>query len=567
MALDGLVVRAIVNELQELVGTRILKIYQPHDTDLILIIRGYGKNFNLLISANPTYPRIHLTNRNYTNPMEPPMFCMLLRKHLEGGIIEGITQIDNERIIHMDVKVRDELGDTQTRRLIIEIMGKHSNIILINPEKNLILDGINHVTAAISSYRQVLPGKEYLSPPQQDKVNPLLASEEQFFSLIKLNEGRIDKQIVDRFTGLSPVIAKEILHNSKLPTKENLWNAFSNLMVMMKENEYWPAIVSGEKTDFSIVPLTHLQGEITQFSSINSCLEEFYDRKADRDTIRQKTYDLGRFLINEKHKNEKKLENLLQDIDEAKKADDFKLYGELLTANLYQIKRGDKEALVPNYYTEEQTRIAIPLDPTRSPAENAQYYYKKYNKLKNSLNYIEEQQQLAINEILYLDSILTQLESANVEDINDIREELVEQGYLKERKRNQRKKNKNPIIEQYTSTEGITIYVGKNNKQNEYLTNKLASSSDTWLHTKDIPGSHVVIKAREFTEATLSEAAMLAAYYSKAKYSSQVPVDYTLIKYVKKPNGSKPGFVIYENQKTIFVTPDEKLVDQLKVKK
>ncbi|OEF99094.1 hypothetical protein BHF71_02615 [Vulcanibacillus modesticaldus] len=569
MAFDGFVIRALVHELSEkLLHTKIHKIYQPHQTDLLFILRGYGTNHSLLISANPTYPRMHLTKRNFVNPTEPPMFCMLLRKHLEGGIIEKIYQIDNERIIYIDVKVRDELGDFHQKRLIVEIMGRHSNIILINPDNNLILDGINHVTAAVSSYRQVLPGKEYIAPPKQNKLNPLTLEQEQFFSLIKLNEGKIDKQFVNNFTGMSPTIAKEILYRAGLPTKENLWNAFYDWMEKTNNHNYNPAIVvSKEKTDFSIFPLNHLSGETTSFESINECIEEFYDKKAERNAIRQKTLDLMRFLVTEKQKSEKKIEYLYQDLKEADQAEKFKLYGELITAHLYQIKRGDKEAHVVNYYDENQKMITIPLNPFKTPSENAQHFFKKYNKLKNSREYIETQLTKTKEEIAYLETIITQLENASIQDIEDIREELVEQGYLKERKRKKHKKRNVPEIEKFISSEGYTIYVGKNNRQNEYLTHKLASALDTWLHTKDIPGSHVVIKSKEFGEATLNEAAIIAAYYSKAKNSSNVPVDYTLIKYVKKPSGAKPGFVIYEKQKTLFVTPDETLIDNLRTTK
>lgn len=567
MAFDGFVTRAIVDELQELVNSKIYKIYQPHQTDLVFILRGYGKNINLLISANPTYPRINITNKSYTNPLEPPMFCMLLRKHLEGGIIEAVTQVDHERIIYIDIKVKDELGDVHTKRLIVEIMGRHSNIILINPDKNMILDGINHVTPAISSYRIVLPGREYIAPPKQEKHNPLVIDRDKFLSLIQFNEGKLDKQLVDKFIGTSPTVAKEILYQAGLPTRENLWISFNNWMEKVRNKAYQPTIVIGEeKAEFSILPLTHLSGIATHYDSINACLEDFYDKKADRDVSRQKALDLSKLLINEKQKNEKKIEHLLKDLDSAKSAELYQFYGELLTANIYKVKKGDTEVIVVDYYDAAESLLSIKLDPLKTPSENIQHYYKKYSKLKASRKYIDEQLEKTKEELEYLDAILTQLESASVTDIEEIREELVEQGYLRERKRNIRKKNKTPQIEQYISSEGIIIFVGKNNIQNEYLTNKLASHTDTWLHTKDIPGSHVVIRSREFGETTLAEAAMIAAYFSKAKQSSQVPVDYTLIKHVKKPNGSKPGFVIYDNQKTIYVTPDEKKVDELRKK-
>jgi len=565
MPFDGFVTRAIVHELANtLIHTKIHKIYQPHQSDLVFYLRGRGETYHLVISANPTYPRIHLTDKTFINPVEPPMFCMLLRKHLEGGIIEAIQQKDLERIIHIDIQTRNEFGDTETKRLVVEIMGRHSNIILVQPEKNQILDGIHHVTSAISSYRQVLPGKTYKAPPEQNKKNPLSLNQEQFYLTIRFNEGKLDKQLVNSFTGMSPAIAKEILYQAKLPTRENLWYAFDHWMKKTKLHQYQPAIVTGQqKADFSIYPFTYLEGDVLSFATMNQCLEAFYEQKAERDTVRQKAHDLSRILQTEKNKNEKKIEHLLQDQKEAEKAEIFQLYGELITAHLHLIKRGDKEITVTNYYDEHQGEITIPLDPLKTPSENAQAFFRKYTKLKNSLDYIVRELKKTKEEIVYLDTILTQLENAGIQDIEDIREELTEQGYLKEKKKNGKKKTKRPQVELFVSSEGYPIYVGKNNRQNEYLTHRLASSQDTWMHTKEIPGSHVVIKAKEFGDQTLREAAMLAAYYSKAKHSSQVPVDYTLIKYVKKPNGAKPGFVIYDHQKTVYVTPDESLVKRL----
>jgi len=568
MAFDGFVTRALVHELNEkIINGRIHKIYQPHQTDLIFHIRSTIGNVILLLSANPTYPRVQLTNETYVNPMEPPMFCMLLRKHLEGGIIENIEQVSNERIIHLDLKNKSELGDIQNKRLIIEIMGRHSNIILINKDTNLIIDGINHVTPSISSYRQVLPGREYVTPPDQKKMNPLLITEADFLSHLYLNEGKIDNQLIHTFEGMSPSVAREILHQSGLPTKENLWRTFSQWMDSCRNHAYQPTITYSERADFSILPLTHLNGETERFVEISSCLEKFYFEKAKRDTVRQKVQDLSKLLLIEKNKNEKKIEHLNEDLRQADEAEKYKLYGEMITAHMHTMKRGDSEVEVINYYDENQALIKIPLDIMKTPSENAQQYFKKYNKLKNSLSFIEEQLETTKQEIIYLDTLITQIENADISDLEDIRSELVEQGYLRQRGKIVKRKNKNPEIEQYLSTEGVPIYVGKNNLQNEFLTHRFANSTDTWLHTKDIPGSHVVIKGRDFGEQTLMEAATLSAYFSKAKHSSQVPVDYTLIKYVKKPNGAKPGFVIYENQKTLYITPDVKLVERLKMKK
>ncbi|CAM5787437.1 MULTISPECIES: Rqc2 family fibronectin-binding protein [Brevibacillus] len=568
MAFDGVVTRAVVQELKRWEGARIAKIHQPHYSDIVMQLRMQGETGKLLLSANPTYPRLHLTTEDFTNPMEAPMFCMLLRKHCEGGLIESIEQVGMERIVHMDIRARDELGDTTRRRIVMEIMGKHSNIILLDPATGVILDSALHVTLAISQYRQVLPGKTYVAPPGQDKKNPLLVSQQEFISLFNWNGGRFDKQLVDTFTGMSPLLAKEIVHRSGLPTREALWQAFSQVMQDIARHDYVPHLaVAKDKTYFHVVSLTHLQdAAITSFPTVSQCLQGYFEGKAQRDTVKQKVHDLIRFVTNERNKNVKKIEKLEQTLVDAQEAEQYRLYGELITANMHLLKRGDTVLETVNWYDEDGGVVRIPLDPLKTPSENLQAYYKRYNKAKNSLGIVAEQIAQAEEEIVYLDGLLVQLEHATVQDTEEIREELAEQGYIRNRQKRQAKKKKDhrPELDTYTSSEGVEILVGKNNKQNEYLTNKLASSGDTWLHTKDIPGSHVVIRGRDFSEQTLKEAALLAAYYSKAQNGSQVPVDYTLVKHVKKPSGAKPGFVIYEQQRTLYVTPDENSVRRLK---
>lgn len=568
MAFDGIVTRAIVRELADnLNNGRINKIYQPSPTDLVFQIRSGGKNHKLLLSANPTYPRIYLTRGSFSNPTEPPMFCMLLRKHCEGALIEGIRQEGMERVITMDIMKRDELGDDQEKQLIIEIMGRHSNIILVDKKSNTIIDGIQHVTPAISSYRVVLPGRPYLPPPPQDKVNPLIGDEETFIKRVHLNEGKIEKQLVASFTGLSPQIGKEIVHRAGLPTREALWNAFNSVIAPVKEHQYEPAIYyGGNKPAFSVVPLNHLQGYTKEtFATVSECLEAFYQEKAEQDGVKQKMHNLIRFLNNERNKNATKIEKLQQTKEEALEGEKYRLYGELLTANLYQIQRGQTEVEVYNYYEEEPSLLTISLNPGATPSENAQAYFKKYNKAKNSLEFVDQQMALAQQEVDYLDTILQQLEGAGLKDLEEIQEELIEEGYLKNRNKKGPRKAppKKPTLEQYTSSENIHILVGKNNKQNDYLTHKIADDENTWLHTKDIPGSHVIIRSNTFGDATLYEAAQLAAYYSKGKNSSQVPVDYTLVRHVKKVRGAKPGFVTYDHQKTLYITPDESILRKL----
>ncbi|GIO97817.1 hypothetical protein J14TS5_29030 [Paenibacillus lautus] len=573
MALDGIVTRAIVHELQSCRGARINKIYQPNDRDIVFHIRTQQGNAKLLLSANPTYPRVHLTQETFLNPAEAPMFCMILRKHCESGIIEDIQQVGMERIIHITIRQRDELGDISSKKIIVELMGRHSNIILLDPASDTILDGINHVTPAISSYRVVMPGFSYTNPPEQHKLNPLETLQEAFRESCLMNEEQAVPWLVGAFSGLSPLAAQEIAHRAGESSAGgvegekdcgSLWSVFDELMEQVRNHQYTPVtgVNAKGKSVFSVIPLTLLVDATTTYESVSRCMEDYYGDKAQRDTVKQKVSDLLRFLQNERTKNIKKLDNLNKDLEEAGDADRYRIFGELLFASLHQIQKGDREAQLVNFYDEEQATVTIPLDPLLTPSDNGQRYFKKYNKYKNSLAVIDEQLIKTREEINYIENLLQQLSHASLNDIDEIREELIQQGYLRDRNRKAKKKKKNdkPTLHVYTSSEGIELYVGKNNLQNEYVTNRLASSNDTWLHTKDIPGSHVVIRSSEYGDATLQEAAQLAAYYSQAKESSSVPVDYTLIRHVRKPNGAKPGFVIYDNQKTLFVTPDEQRI-------
>lgn len=577
MALDGIVVRAVAAELQRCVGARIHKIHQPTEHDLVLSVRGSGVSGKLLLSANPTYPRAHLTNATYVNPLEAPMFCMLLRKHCEGGVIEAVRQVGRERILHIDVRQRDELGDISFKTIVIEIMGRHSNIILIDSASGTIHDGIHHVTPAISSYRIVMPGTAYTAPPDQGKSDPLaIRSEEEFRDAVIKAMGDEPapwhKGLVNAFSGFSPLLAKEMVHRAKSEAGatdlSSVWQSFRAFISLVERNQYEPNIVTEPdtgKASFSVTELTHLDGATRRFESISECLEAFYGDKAERDTVKQRASDLIRFVQNEKSKNEAKIKKLEDTLEEAKDAEKYRVLGELLTAYMHQINRGDESIELINFYDEEQASVKIQLDPQLTPSENAQRYFRRYTKHRNSLAVVAEQMELARAEITYFETLLQQLNNASLSDIEEIREELVQQGYLRERKSRgpKRKKPHNPVLLCYTSSENVLIYVGKNNTQNEYLTNRLASPSDTWLHTKDIPGSHVVIRGGDFGNATLEEAAMLAAYYSQAKESSMVPVDYTFIRHVRKPSGAKPGFVIYDHQKTLFITPDLERIKSL----
>ncbi|MDQ0112978.1 Rqc2 family fibronectin-binding protein [Paenibacillus harenae] len=573
MALDGIVTRAITHDLQRCIGARIHKIHQPTEHELVLSIRGAGMQGKLLLSANPTYPRVHWTTASYLNPMEAPMFCMLLRKYCESGIIESVRQIDNERVIHIAVKHRDELGDISVKTIIIEIMGRHSNIILVDPATQSIHDGIHHVTPSISSYRIVMPGSQYTPPPDQGKTDPFAIDGEGQFREAYDNTGEgsaASKRLVEAFSGLSPLIAKEIAYRAGTEAEDAgvLWRSFEPFIGEMRAHRYSPVIKSDEasgKMFFSVTELTHINGEAASYPAVSECLEAFFGDKAERDTVKQRAADLIRFVQNEKAKNTTKIAKLEETLVEAKDAEKYRVLGELLTAYMHQMKRGDSSIELVNFYDEEQAIVTIDLDPQLTPSDNAQRYFRRYTKHKNSLSIVAEQMDIARKEIEYFESLLQQLDNAAITDIEEIRDELVEQGYMKERGRRGPKKKKSlkPTLLRYTSSEGVEVYVGKNNTQNEYLTNRLASPSDTWLHTKDIPGSHVVIRGGDFGNATLEEAAMLAAHYSQARDSSMIPVDYTFIRHVRKPNGAKPGFVIYDNQKTLFITPDEQRIKSL----
>ncbi|MCD7033840.1 NFACT family protein [Metabacillus sp. GX 13764] len=569
MSFDGLFTYAMVKELkQTLENGKITRIHQPYKNELIIAVRAAGKNHKLLVSAHPSYARIHLTEEQYENPSDPPMFCMLLRKYIEGGVIELVEQEEMERTVTFHIRVRNELGDLTHKKLIVEIMGKHSNIILTDAERGIILDSIKHLPPSVNSYRTVLPGFDYVSPPSQNKADPLHASAEDAAKKIDYMAGKLDQQLVGAFAGFSPLAAKEVVHRAGLANRTTLPEAFEGFMEEIRTGIFHPVIISGSKDYFYFINLEHIKGDRKTFPSLSMMLDRYYFQKADRDRVKQQGHDLERYIVNELKKNKGKIKKLQLSLQDAKNSDKLQLYGELLTANMHAVKKGDKIASVLNYYDENQEMLDIPLNPQKTPSENAQSYYSKYQKQKKSVAFTEEQIRLAELEILYFEGLLQQLETASPRDIEEIREELAEGGYLKKRQGKQVKKKKNapPVLEKYEAKDGTEIWIGKNNKQNEYLTTKAAARDELWFHTKDIPGSHVVIRSKTPSDESILDAANLAAYFSKARSSSSVPVDYTLVRHVKKPNGSKPGYVIYDNQQTVFVTPDEDMVKKLKKK-
>ena len=575
MALDAVCVRGIAGELsQKILNGRIDKIHQPERDEIVLHIRTYDENYRLVISAGSAHPRIHFTSHQKKNPLTAPMFCMLLRKHLGSGKIIDVEQTGFERILKISVESYDELGDLTVKHIIAEIMGRNSNIILVNDDMKII-DSIKRVDFTVSSVRQVLPGLEYVLPPAAERV-PLVnitPDTELDFAATRT----ADKLLMDTVSGISPLTAREIVYRAfgvtDITTTEMNLNKQSALKAELirfaaevAENKFSPCFIrdksSGRLIDFSAVEIKQYEGlaEVTPSESLSETLDEFYNLRDLHERMRQKGADLVKLLTNASERASKKITILTRTLRDAENKEQYKTKGELITSNLYRIKDGDKELTAENYY-DNMKEIKISLDPSLSPSQNAQRYFKKYNKAKTAEIEAAKQLKSAKESLEYLESTLTAVENAeNETDLSEIRAELIREGYLKRKTVPKKKKESAP--RHFVSSDGFDIYVGKNNTQNDYVTTKLANSSDLWFHTKNIHGSHTVIKLgldKDVPRTTIVEAAQLAAYYSKARESSQVPVDYTVIKNVKKPSGAKPGMVIYDGYNTIYVTP--KLID------
>lgn len=566
MSFDGVFTHAMVAELKEaLVNGRVSKIHQPYQNELILAIRANGKNQKVLLSAHPSYARIQLTSIPYENPDTPPQFCMMARKHLEGAVLENIEQVENDRIIKFLFKSRDEIGDIQNVMLVVELMGRHSNIFIIEQDTMRILDAIKHIPSSQNSYRLIMPGTTYIEPPHQDKLNPFDVSKENFPTDLGISEElTIEKSIQRRFQGIGTDTAKELAHLAQ-NDRTQLSDSFLSFFHTIKDYQLQPTKTTVDNKEwFTPVPYASLNGAETHFSSLSELLDDIYRNKAEKDRVKQQAANLFHVLQTETSRNKKKLTKLQRTLDETEQADEYRIKGEILTAYLHELTKGQESVELQNFYNDNEP-ITITLDPRKTPSQNAQKYFSKYQKLKNAVIFVTEQLKQTREEIDYLESITTQLELATPKDVAEIREELIQQGYLKKKTKKKQKNQKASKPDQYKSTDGTTILVGKNNLQNDQLTLKTARKTDIWLHTKDIPGSHVIIQDSDPSEETLLEAANIAAYFSKSRLSASVPVDYVDVKKIRKPNGAKPGFVIYEGQQTVFVTPDEAVVNQLKV--
>lgn len=583
MAFDGITVSAIKAEIEDkILGGRIDKVYQPEKDEIILGIRSMGQAYKLLLTSNASNPKFHFTQTNPSNPMTPPLFCMVMRKHLQSGKIIKIEQPDFDRILNIYVESLNELGDYSVKKLVLEIMGRHSNIILTD-ENNTILDCIKHIGHDTSSVREVLPGREYTLPPSQGKINTLELDNNNFNEVLENNPSfEIQSVIYKNYTGISPIAASEICYranvNGSTPVKaltdiqkEIVFNKFAELVEDIKANRFYPESITNEKgktIDFSPIEMTQFNGlEIKKYTSISELIESFYANRDFAYRIGQKTQDLRKLITQNIERCIRKKDIQMQTLRSIKNRDELRLKGELLTANIYSIKKGMTTVELPNYYSENQELVAIELDSNKTPSENAQKYYKAYNKAKRTFEALKDQIKSNDEELAYLESVLTSVNNCTDEqDVKEIRRELREEGYVKKVKNQKDKSKKHSVPLHFISQDGFDIYVGKNNIQNDELTLKFARPRDIWMHTKNIPGSHVIIVANGQTipDTTLNEGAMLSAFYSKAKNSSKVPVDYTEKKNVKKPNGSKPGFVIYETNKTAYITTSEEEIKKIR---
>lgn len=574
MALDTLALECIKEELKNTVlGGKIDKVYQPEKDEIMLSIRTFSCSYKLTLSASPTNPRIHFQTTPKENPKTPPMFCMLLRKHLTSGKISDIRNVEGDRILIFDIESYNELGDLTVKHLIIEIMGRHSNIILTHQDLTII-DSIKHIDFTMSSVRQVLPGGKYEFAPTQDKI-PILSEDIKTLSLEKPSENMpVYKLLLSTVGGISPLTAREITYRTfgRVDILTNELDSLSTLTDTLKtfsKTDFKPCIItereSGRILDFSAIDILQYESlaDIIYYDNLSELLEDFYSSKDSAERIKQKSADILKILSNNIAKISKKISILNKTLLDAKDKEKHKKYGDLITANLYQISTGDEFCYVTDYYSENLDEIKIPLKPELTPSNNAQRYYKLYNKAKTAEIEAAIQLENARNDLEYLESTLTLVENSQTEaDINAIRSELTELGYIKARKTKKKQPDAVSKPHHFISSDGFDIYVGKNNTQNDKLTLKFANSSDMWFHTKNIHGSHVIIKLgtdKNIPERTMLEAAGLAAYFSKARESSNVPVDYTIIKNVKKPNGAKPGMVIYDSYNTVYVNP--KLID------
>lgn len=582
MALDGAFLYTIKQELQFLIGGKVDKIHQPSREELLISIRVKGGIYKLLICVSASSSRVHVTNVNIDNPKTPTMFCMFMRKHLGGGKLIDIRQDGLERILFFDFECMNELGDMVVLTLACEIMGRYSNMILINQDGR-VMDSLKRVDAEMSRERLVLPNVIYELPPRDNRLNFLTASPSEISQVVKsLPNGDLAKSLIKVFEGVSPILCREwafyVGKGYDLKTFDLNEEYLSRLIFIINRtknaildgNTSFTAIKTknGQLKDFSFIDI-HQYGAlmITQnFSNSFELLDYFYSERDSFARLKQRADDLFKLLVNTNERITKKISIQQEELSNCNNKEISKLYGDLISANIYRISKGDSVAILENFYSEDYSTVEIPLDIQKTPSQNAQQYYNEYKKSITAQQKLTEQISIAKDELLYIDSVLDALTRAETEnEVIQLRLELAEQGYIKANKLKGKPPKELPPLE-FKSSDGYTILVGRNNKQNDKLTTKIASKLDIWLHVHNITGSHVIIITNGETppDSTIEDACMLAVYHSKAKKSAQVPVDYCLVKYVKKPNGSKPGMVIFTHNKTAYITPDENRIERLK---
>ena len=557
MAFDGFFTHAMVKELNDtLKSGRVMRVNQPYPAEMIMVVRVHRHNYSLLVSANPTYPRIQITNIPYQNPAVPSNFAMTMRKYLEGAIIESIEQISNDRIVKINFTNRDELGDNQKLVICVEIMARHSNLSLVGEPNGKIIDTIKHVGSDQNRVRILLPGAPFVMPPKQDRTDPYLPNQ-KYSDLVKQygdDAKQLAHELQKAYQGLSTDTAKEMA--AELINANNLPTAYEGFL--NKFNHPDPVIYTDAqgKTKFLPFPLQNIAEDHNQhFATLSEMLDAFYDRKVENDRTKELAGQVLKVVKNELKKDCRKVKKLHHQLDEAADADYYRIRGEILTTYMGKLKPGMTEIELPNFYDNNQP-LKIKLSPELSPSRNTQKYFTKYDKLKASVAYVNEQLKLTQTEIDYFENILGQIDIASPADVQDIKVELQEQGYIKQRNKGKKKRKvRASKPETFHTSDGTTVLVGKNNLQNDRLSFKTANKNEIWLHVKDMPGSHVVIRSTDPSEQTILEAAQLAAYFSKGRDSDHVPVDYLRVKQLHKPNGAKPGFVTFRGQNTLSVTP------------
>ena len=569
MPMDGLTLGFMARELRETLGDgRIEKVSQPEKDMLVLVVRAQGKNYKLLLSAAPSFARAHLTDANYQNPADAPMFCMLMRKHLQGGRLTGLEQLGGDRVLKLTIENKDELGDTAPRELYLELMGRHSNLTLVKDGR--IVDAIRHVSGDMSRVRQALPGLPFVPPPAQDKIDPVELTEDALTERLSQLSGPLDKALSASIRGLSPVAAREIafratgLHRTELGDLDilELSNVVCSLFRRMPGMVRPTAQMGPDGLMADVLPFPYLSLETglqKPYSTLSAALDAFYFGRDRRDRMNQKSQALKRLIKTHLERDEKKLALQEEELTASAKMEEYRVAGELLTAHAYLVPRGAETVSLPNFYDPQGGDMEIALDVALTPAQNAQKYFKRYRKARVAQDLAKEQKEKTLREMELLEQALFDLEESETEqDMADVRKALEDGGIVKPAaakggKKKQKQPDSAPM--RFLAPDGTEIIVGKNSAQNDRVTGS-AKGTDTWLHAKDMPGSHVIVKSERPSPDTLSMALRLAAWYSKGKGVS-VPVDYTLRKHVKKPGGSPAGFVIYTNQKTVIASATE----------